>query len=1047
LFAPYQALDMYVSVRIAESSALAMAPVALLGLLRALDQPSVMNLALGAAAAALLPLAHNAIALLMFPVFAAIIFARSAISGHRLKTAAVGATVLAGGLGLSAFFWLPALAEKGLVKTDLLRTGFLNWSNYIIYPSQLLWSHWGFGYSIRGPGNGISYSLGLIHIVLAIAGVVIGLRAASRIRRLDTIAFSAASIGAALLATDWSWRIWQQLSTLQYLAYPWRALCVPALFMPLLAGFAFERIRGKAAVVVIVVMVAANLHHTQPKGYLVFDDEFYYPASIAQRGLNTTTREEYEPRWVQQRLRYTGDGILTPTPLTAVRITEWNSTRHMYSVSSPGLARVTDSTDYYPGWRVLIDGHAAPITPVPIFGTISFQVPPGSHTITVELQPTALRRVALLISVTTLAILLILFAARYAGSDVPETELAQPTIDQSPESAAAARSALLKSRLAGLEVGAVAGLVLLHVCASLWSASRESATYDEVTIIPAGYARLALHDYRLTPVTAPLMPMLAGLAIHPLHPHVPLGDQSWKDGDGWSFGYSFLYGEGRGRLLLWRARLPFLALSAMLAVTVFLWARQLWGTNCGFAALFLYALNPELLAHSHYANLDLAISLVAALALWAVWGFLRSPTVGRGALAVAALAVAPVTKYSFPLVFVMVTVVALANLLNRVICKDYRGALSLGGRLLLITIAAGFAAWLVVWAVFGFKAQDAATAALSHPPPIEQLVPEGLLRGLLVAAHVHRLLPDGFVNGVATMIHLPQTVQMSFLFGRATPGGWWYYFPVALLLKTPLPLLILLISTAFLRGPRDYAQPALVTLALPATVYLGLAMGFRFNIGYRRLLPLLPLICIWGGRQVIALWNRQRLRPIALMLLGWYALGTWRVAPHFLSFFNEIAGGPDYGYHYLADSNCDWGQDLEELGRLCQRLGLHRIKLSYFGSANPDDAGLRYEALPRVACCWQPQRETMSLAKGDVVAVSVTNLMGVYARLPGSGPLPIHTDFDGRPRTMPFVDAMAYLDSHYQPFARAGYSILLYRLKPSDSPQRALPFLISKGPA
>jgi hypothetical protein len=378
----------------------------------------------------------------------------------------------------------------------------------------------------------------------------------------------------------------------------------------------------------------------------------------------------------------------------------------------------------------------------------------------------------------------------------------------------------------------------------------------------------------------------------------------------------------------------------------------------------------------------------------------------------------------------MAAVVALASLLDHLRRHDYSGARRLAGRLLILVGSVAIASWLVVWAVFGFKAEDRSTRALSHPAPVEQLVAEGPLRAVLVAARDHRILPDRFVDGIATMIHLPQTIQMSFLFGQSRPGGWWYYFPVALMLKTPLPLLLLLLSTFFIRVPEAYARPALVALALPAAVYLALTLGFRFNIGYRHLLPLLPLLCIWGGRQAAALWRRRGLRPIALLLLGWYALGTWRVAPHFLSFFNELASGPEYGYHYLADSNCDWGQDLEELARLCRRLGLQNVKFSYFGSASPDEAGVPYIALPRVACCWSPQRQTMSLQQGDVVAVSVSNLVGVYTRLPGAGPLLISVDFDGKTRMMPFADAMAYLDSHYRPFARAGYSILLFRLEP-----------------
>jgi 4-amino-4-deoxy-L-arabinose transferase-like glycosyltransferase len=584
----------------------------------------------------------------------------------------------------------------------------------------------------------------------------------------------------------------------------------------------------------------------------------------------------------------------------------------------------------------------------------------------------------------------------------------------------------------GIETLAVALLVMLHVSASLWSASRESATYDEVHHIGPGYARLALHDYRLTPIAAPLMPMLAGLGVNRIHPRLPVEDPSWEGGHGAAFGYRFLYGNGDARRLLWLARLPFVALSAALALAVFLWGKQLWGNACAFGALFLYAINPELLAHSHYANLDLGISLVTTLGLWSLYSFLRSPTLGRGALTVAAFAVAPVTKYSFPLVFLMGAAVALASLLDKGIRDDHGGAIRLSRQLLVLAVAVVMAAWLVVWAAFGFKTQEGASPDLDRAVPIDELVREAPLSALLDAIRDRRLLPDGFVHGIAETIHLPRTNQMTFFHGRTALRGWWYYFPLVLILKTPIPLLLLLASTPLLRGPEAHARLALVAVALPAAVYLAFAMSFGFSIGHRHLLPLLPLLCVCGGRQVAAMWARPRLQPIAVLLLSFYALGTYRVAPHFLSFFNEFAGGPELGYRYLVDSNCDWGQDLEELARLCRRLGLRRVKLSYFGNASPDDAGVPYLALPGVYCCWLPRESTWSLEPGDVVAVSVTNLMGVYSRLPGGGVFPIHVSLDGVPRDMPFVEVMTYLQQHYRPFARAGYSILLFRLDPSD---------------
>ncbi|HZZ09045.1 MAG TPA: hypothetical protein VFE43_10910 [Candidatus Binataceae bacterium] len=410
LFAPYHALDLYVRAAFAEAAAVAIAPVALLGLMKALERPTVAGIALGAAAIALVPLAHNAVALFMFPVFAAIVVARSAISGCPLKTAAAGALAIAGGLGLSACFWLPALIEKNFVKAELLRTDFFSWRMHIISPIQLLWGRWGFGYSTAGPHDGISFALGAVHLALAGAGVFIALRAANRTRRIDALVFGGAAIAGALMATEWSSPIWARINTLQYLQFPWRTLFLPALFMPLLALPAFDRVGPRASVMLIVLIVLVNLRHTQPKGYKGFDDEYFDPASIAARGLESTTRREYVPRWVQVPRQNTGVGLISPDSSLWARALSSTSTRHAYSVVAPAAVRVMERTYYYPGWTVLIDHRPTTVSPAPSFGMISFVVPSYRHLVEVELRPTRVRSVALMISTLTLAVLLLAIA-------------------------------------------------------------------------------------------------------------------------------------------------------------------------------------------------------------------------------------------------------------------------------------------------------------------------------------------------------------------------------------------------------------------------------------------------------------------------------------------------------------------------------------------------------------------------------------------------------------------------------------------------------------
>jgi len=405
LFAPYLDLDLYVSTRFAESAALALAPLALLTLERALQRPSLRRVAVGALAMALIPLAHNAMALLLFPVFAVLVVAEAAIERHPLRIVAAGASVIAGALGLSAFFWLPALLEKGLVKTELLRTDFLNWSIHAISPRQLLWSPWGYGYSVAGPHDGISFAPGLLLIGLAGIGTALALKSGNPKRRARTTVFAAAAVVAAWLATEDSAVIWSRVATLQYLAYPWRTLSVVALMLPLLALPALQRIGRRGAIALLGLIVILNLNHTEPKGYLTFDDEYYYSQAIAEKGINTTTREEYEPRWVAIRPPYDVEKLRARGGQLSIQAARLSPSEQVFTIEAANPTGVEALTFYYPGWTTTVDGSKVPISPCPITGTMCFDVPSGHHTVILRFSTTPVRACANIISMLSLVAL------------------------------------------------------------------------------------------------------------------------------------------------------------------------------------------------------------------------------------------------------------------------------------------------------------------------------------------------------------------------------------------------------------------------------------------------------------------------------------------------------------------------------------------------------------------------------------------------------------------------------------------------------------------
>jgi hypothetical protein len=296
---------------------------------------------------------------------------------------------------------------------------------------------------------------------------------------------------------------------------------------------------------------------------------------------------------------------------------------------------------------------------------------------------------------------------------------------------------------------------------------------------------------------------------------------------------------------------------------------------------------------------------------------------------------------------------------------------------------------------------------LEHERPSSELVWRAAR-----AAQDARLLPDGFLYGFLRFVKHSEK-RKAFLMGERSEDGWWYYFPVTLALKTPVPLLVLLAVAVALAVSGRLRSAHDGVLWLPVGVYLAVAMARSLNIGHRHLLPLYPFFFILAARAVEWLWlaprpgaARSAGRAIAVVLLAWYAAGTLRVHPHYLAYFNELAGGPDQGYRYLVDSNLDWGQDLPGLKAYLDRTGIETVKLSYFGTAEPAYYGIRGERLPG-----HPLAETTArtVRPGEVIAVSATNLQGVY--------------LDADPDAERLMRKLRRL----QPLAVIGHSIFVYR--------------------
>jgi len=134
-------------------------------------------------------------------------------------------------------------------------------------------------------------------------------------------------------------------------------------------------------------------------------------------------------------------------------------------------------------------------------------------------------------------------------------------------------------------------------------------------------------------------------------------------------------------------------------------------------------------------------------------------------------------------------------------------------------------------------------------------------------------------------------------------------------------------------------------------IYLGFAIWSRMNIGHRHILPIFPFLYVLAGS--VGLWLARRRWLVAVASVALAITANLVLLPRpvsvvgrHLSYANELAGGPLQGFQKLTDSNFDWGQDLERLGRWVKRNDVREpINLVYFGNADPRYYGIRFHDL------------------------------------------------------------------------------------------------------
>jgi hypothetical protein len=386
LYAPYFAVDLYVRSAMAEFAAFPFEVLALYGFGAYARYGRRGSLLLGAAGYAGVIYSHNAAALLFTPLLLAFLgFTAWGADGWRTLRNQAGGFAL--GLGLGAAMWLPSLAERADIHVNRLLQGYLRYSNHFVYLRQLIDSPWGYGISVAGPNDEMSFALGWGHLVSAVAVWILVLVARNRKRGVHPwLAFftAAGAILCYLMLSDAEW-IWDGLPLLTYIEFPWRLLGLVAISLALLVAAlgqvleAWPRWRNLAFGAAMSLLIVPNLSHMSARGLRDVDLTFWTPAAIAARGIEVTTAGEYVPRWVE---------VPAPNPprtgtvvngAANVRLTGRTPVSWSAQVTAQRPSTIQLPIAYFPGWQVRIDGAAAEAKPGEGNGQICFDVGPGDH--------------------------------------------------------------------------------------------------------------------------------------------------------------------------------------------------------------------------------------------------------------------------------------------------------------------------------------------------------------------------------------------------------------------------------------------------------------------------------------------------------------------------------------------------------------------------------------------------------------------------------------------------------------------------------------------
>lgn len=405
LYAPYRAVQVYVRGAMNETWALMFIPVILLSLYKFTVEKKWFWFVFSIISISFLMLSHNLMVVVFLP-FILIWSVFWAIFSKNINQLKWLFLIFFWGAALSSFFVIPSYFERDLAKIDFMTTGYYIYKDHFIDFNQLFFSRkFGYGPSIEGGNDDLSFQVGWPHFFIVIVSLIL-LVINKRIINRQTL-FGWFSIGLFLLgvfmSTIFSKGIWDVISFLKYLQFPWRYLTLIIFAEAILTGFLVFQFKGfKKRLIISMIIISSFIL----LNFSYFKPQIHYPYT------NDSDLLDNQDKFIKQSVATLGDYVpasvkYIPSDFAPVSPFSDNSpvefknfakSSNKWSVvvenKTGARAKVFIPIFDFPEWDVKANGKKIHIGHEHNNGLITFFLEPGTYKIEGVLRNTPIRNIA-----------------------------------------------------------------------------------------------------------------------------------------------------------------------------------------------------------------------------------------------------------------------------------------------------------------------------------------------------------------------------------------------------------------------------------------------------------------------------------------------------------------------------------------------------------------------------------------------------------------------------------------------------------------------------